>query len=138
VYEKVVNYEYNLTLKKLTSDTCHTCRTQLTLAHVLNSMMQQQLKSFIYARDALKSEAMLARADEAIACLVFDLQKTLPTPQLPTNKVYYMRQLWTYNLDILDCKSGIGHTYMWYEATASHGSQEVAILSSEIYEVTPR
>jgi len=46
---------------------------------------------------------------------VFDLQKTLPTPHLNMNKVYYMRQLWTYKLAIHDSSSGHAYMHMWDE-----------------------
>jgi len=52
-------------------------------------------------------------------CVVFDLQKTLPTPHLNTNKVYYMRQLWTYKLAIRDTSSGHAYMHMWDETQAS-------------------
>lgn len=32
----------------------------------------------------------------------FDLQRALETPVLQTSEVYYMRQLWAYNLGIYD------------------------------------
>ena len=106
------------------------CRTQLALAHVPKqdaaTGKELHLRKADSARDAHKSDVTHARADKRIACIVFDLQKTVPTQQLPTNKVYYMRQLWMYNLDICACKSGICHMYKWHETTASRGSQEVA------------
>ena len=58
------------------------------------------------------------------ACIISDLQKTLPTPQLQTNKVFYLRQMRTYNLNIHDTAAGKGN--MWDEQIASRGSQEIA------------
>lgn len=63
--------------------------------------------------------------DNKLHTIFFDLQKALPTPKIPTNKVYYLRQLWCYNFGIHDCGSGKGHMYAWDETQASRGSQEV-------------
>lgn len=59
------------------------------------------------------------------AVICFDLQKTLPTPLLTTNKVYYLRQLWTYNFCIFDLINGVSKMYVWHESVASRGSQEI-------------
>src|SRR5437870_911128 len=59
-------------------------------------------------------------------CIVFDLQKTMPIPRLQTNKIFYMRQLWTYNLGIHDNATGKATMFMWDETTASRGSQEIS------------
>ena len=47
--------------------------------------------------------------------ITFDMQKTLPLPHLHTNRVFYLCQLWMYNLRI----------NLWEEGTAKRGSCEV-------------
>uniref|UniRef100_A0A6P7FWF9 Uncharacterized protein LOC114334843 n=1 Tax=Diabrotica virgifera virgifera TaxID=50390 RepID=A0A6P7FWF9_DIAVI len=52
-------------------------------------------------------------------------RKNLATPLLTTNKIYYLRQLWTYNFCIHEVISGKSYMYTWNETTAARGSQEV-------------
>jgi len=134
IYYKIFNQEYNLSFKKPSSDTCSTCDRMQNILSCGSAGERQEavtakgihLRKADSARDTYRTNVAHARVESDTACIVFDLQKTLATPQLQTNKVYYMRQLWTYNLDIHDCKSGNAYMYMWHEATASRGSQEVA------------
>ena len=69
-------------------------------------------------------QADMNQHDESSCSFSFDLQKTLPTPCLTSNRVYYSRQLWVYNLGI---HTNIGRIIMnvWDETVASRGSREV-------------
>lgn len=58
--------------------------------------------------------------------IAFDLQKALPCPLLTTNKIYYMRQLWTYNFCVHNLATNKATMFLWNESIASRGSQEVA------------
>uniref|UniRef100_A0A2H1WQ96 SFRICE_038423 n=1 Tax=Spodoptera frugiperda TaxID=7108 RepID=A0A2H1WQ96_SPOFR len=48
----------------------------------------------------LKNDMQLAKEDRFTETITFDLQKTLPLPRIPTNIVFFKRQLWVYNLGI--------------------------------------
>ncbi|KAJ8868073.1 hypothetical protein PR048_031882 [Dryococelus australis] len=72
-----------------------------------------------------KTERARASIRTDTIVIVLDSQKTLPTTRLSTNKVYYLRQLWTYNCGIHNIVTGKTHMFMWDESTAKRGSQEV-------------
>lgn len=48
----------------------------------------------------MKEDLKRANTDEELEVLTFDMEKTLPLPRIPTNIVFYKRQLWLYNLGI--------------------------------------
>jgi len=74
---------------------------------------------------ARKADVQLARENQSMKVITFDMQQTFPTPHLETGVVFYKRQLWTYNLGVHDYTNNDGIMLMWPEGTASRGSQEV-------------
>ena len=132
-YDKIFTEEFNLSFKKPSTDTFSTCDS---LQNILDTGDDPRHQDTVTAKERHLERAEMARkafddsmhaAGETPQKSVFDLQKkTLPTPQLQTNKVFYFRQMWTYNLNIHDTATCKGNMYMWDEQTASRGSQEIA------------
>lgn len=59
--------------------------------------------------------------EQFIECLSFDMEKTLQRPRIPTNVMFYKRQLWLYNCGIHAGKGNKGYCYVWF----GQGAQEV-------------
>ncbi|KAK3913062.1 Phosphate import ATP-binding protein PstB, partial [Frankliniella fusca] len=53
-------------------------------------------------------------------------QQVFATPNVSCGKAYYLRQLSTYNLTIVDCSTNNTFNYMWHEGEASRGACEIA------------
>ena len=51
-------------------------------------------------KEARKAREVFREDCSKNCTLTFDMQKTQPLPYLQTNKVFYLRQLWLYNLRI--------------------------------------
>lgn len=127
-YRKIFNTQFNLSFHKPSSDTCCICDK---LQHEIEAgNLQSKVDKEIHLR---KAEAARHAKEEAKNLnplthipICFDLQKTLPTPMVTCSKVYYLRQLWTYNFGIHNLCTGEAHMYIWHEAEGSKGSQEVA------------
>lgn len=124
---------FNLKRKPLKKDTCNTC-DRLNILEKSGTQQQQDmyqkqkeshLKSAEESRMLLKSDRMRAKDDNNLEVLCFDLEKTLPLPRIPTNVVFYKRQLWLYNMGIHTSKNNKGHCYVWLEGDAGRGAQEV-------------
>lgn len=132
-YKHIFYTEFNITRKTLKKDTCNKCDTyvsQLSTAtgvehQSLEENYKQHLEAAEIARQKMNSDFKRAKDDTNIETLSFDLEKTLPMPRIPTNIIFYKRQLWLYNLGIHTGKKNQGHCFIWPEGTAGRGAQEV-------------
>ncbi|XP_050497796.1 uncharacterized protein LOC126878976 [Diabrotica virgifera virgifera] len=132
-YKNVFLTHFNFRRKPLKKDTCNLCDKLEILIN--NSATEEQVKckterdnhidSAEEARQALNADRKRAKFDEQLEVLCFDMEKTLPLPRIPTNVVFYKRQLWLYNLGIHTAKHNKGHCYVWLEGEAGRGAQEV-------------
>ncbi|XP_068084004.1 uncharacterized protein [Anabrus simplex] len=131
-YKKIFLTKFNIKRKPLKKDTCNVCDTlevqiQNTTgceAENFKSKKENHLEQARIAQDMRSSDMSKAKQDGALEVLCFDLEKTLPLPRIPTNTVFYKRQLWLYNLGIRSGKDERGHCYVWLEGEAGGGSQE--------------
>ena len=97
---------FNLQFHTPSTDTCSTCdklKMQFKSNAKYKDLHEEHLRKVddtkkIYEKDSTDLQANTL-------CVVFDLQKTLPTPYLQTSQVFYRRQMWTYNLNIHDTRS---------------------------------
>lgn len=139
-YRNIFNGEFNMRFHHPHSDTCNICdKLNNTIKNMPldaaagsssgtgNSRLELELhqRRAQNAVEAKNIDAANSKTVNDTVVICFDLQKTLPTPLLTTNKVYYLRQLWTYNLCIHDLTNGKPHMYVWNESVASRGSKEI-------------
>jgi hypothetical protein len=52
----------------------------------------------------------------------------IPVPGLTTGGLFYLRQVWLYNMGIYSCKTGCTKMYMYDETTGKKGSNESVSL----------
>ena len=125
---------FNLKRKPLKKDTCNRCDKLEVLKTTGNNEEQNKYKlekerhlsEADEARNLLNTNRKQAVEDVDLEVLCFDMEKTLPLPRIPTNVVFYKRQLWLYNLGIHTAKKNKGHCYLWLEGEAGRGAQEVS------------
>ncbi|CAG4933963.1 unnamed protein product [Parnassius apollo] len=133
-YKRIFCTKFNIQRKKPQKDTCNKCdllavkirdTTSQETKLNLEKERQQHHKEAEDARAMKKQEIALAKTYDHIETLTFDMEKTLPMPRIPTNVVFYKRQLWLYNCDVHPGKTGKGFCYVWVEGKAGTGAQEV-------------
>lgn len=133
-YRHIFVTQFNLTFKAPRSDTCNKCDalemkikfgTNQEIIDKSKAEKEHHLTEAENARTAKKKAQEKSIEDPTVVAICFDLQKTLPTPMLTCNRVYYARQLWTYNLAVHDLSKKCATMLMWTEAEASRGSQEI-------------
>ncbi|KAJ1518887.1 hypothetical protein ONE63_011500 [Megalurothrips usitatus] len=107
--------------KEPSSDTCATCDELVAKKKVAQSAkekdkLQEEHQFHLRKAEAayeLKSKYIkLAKSNSEVCTLVFDLEQVLPTPNVSCGKAYYLRQLSTYNLTIVEGSSGKTFNYM--------------------------
>lgn len=129
--------KFNLSFKQPSQDTCDYCNKmelkikaaplksdeRISLIKeksdhlVLVDFVVQEYKEYV-------NDSKISGGKKVV--LVFDLEKVFETPKLSTNSAYYKRQLSTYNLCIHDATNNRTYMYVWHEAIASKGPQEIA------------
>lgn len=137
MFRTIFNTEHNLEFKRPATDVCITCKEfEIKLANpnvtfndkcILENLqlihwnaVEKKLQGFHkYIEEAKNS-------NEAVQVFTMDLQKTLETPLLNVSVAYYKRSLWTYNFCIYNESEKKGFMYIWHEANASRGADEIS------------
>lgn len=132
---KRIFYKYfNLRFKPLKKDTCNRCDIlankikSCCSAEEMENLLKEKndhLERAEGLRKQMNKDILRAKTDPKFEVLTFDLEKTLPLPRIPTNIVFYKRQLWFYNSGIHQGSNNVGHCYVWVEGEAGRGAQEV-------------
>ncbi|KAH9639301.1 hypothetical protein HF086_012911 [Spodoptera exigua] len=130
---KLFYTKFNLRTKPLKKDTCNKCdffESQILVLSeenrgdiILKRAAHQEMAKTL--QNQLRTDMELAKNNPTVETLTFDLQKTLPLPRIPTNIVFYKRQLWVYNLGIHTGSKDEAHCNVWVEGEAGRGAQEV-------------
>lgn len=150
-YRTVFNRDFNISFGYLRTDTCSICDEYLAKLRCLekekrgksspdeSSDIDKQIKRLtienkvhklkadtFYARKrAVKKTCKTSTTKEAI-CL--DFSKNLPIPNIPTNDVYYKRQLSMFIFNIHVLSTADSYFYMYPESVAHKGSNEVCSM----------
>lgn len=147
LYREIFNTDFNLSFHQPHTDTCNKCDNFEILLKSGNEEQISKVKidKELHQRKAEKGHEEKRQAKKLaqesageIMAICFDLQKTLPTPCLTTNKVYYLRTLWTYNFAIHDLGNNKAYMYTWDESIASRGSSEVASCLLKFIQQLPK
>nr|CAI5842392.1 unnamed protein product [Callosobruchus analis] len=88
-FKNIFYTNFNLRRKPPIKDTCN--------KRVLNDERDHHLQSAQLARNQMKRDLKEANTNPLLETLTYDMEKVLGLPKLPTNIVYYKRQLNIYN-----------------------------------------
>lgn len=83
------------------------------------------------AYEEKRKDKEISKVSSSNKMFTFDLQQCLPTPFLKTSEFFYKRPLWTYNLTIHDSDTNNPSCFMWHEAIANRGGNEIALCIFE-------
>ncbi|XP_067646248.1 uncharacterized protein [Eurosta solidaginis] len=137
-FSGILKNEFNLTFKHSSSGKCMTCnefnlmlKKENLTENERNSIWEDQKLHNQLAQQIQKEfleDIKKAKLEDKTVVIVFDLQKALETPSFSSNIAFDKRQLWTYNLCIVNEVDGHDKVYMyvWSENMASRGADEIA------------
>lgn len=134
LYRKIFNEEFNLSFGYPRSDTCETCDLLNVAIRASASEEERETKKeelATHQENASKGYQMLRSDTESTkgvrnhTLVTFNLMQNLPVPTLTHGSMFYSRQLWVYNFGIHNATSGSASMYMWNEAIASRGADEI-------------
>lgn len=130
---KAIFYEnFNLRRKPPIKDTCNLCDS-FNIKIKKNDDLKEQYKSehenhllnSKEAREAMKHDMEQAKHNSNLEVATYDMEKVLGLPKLPTNLVYYKRQLSLFHEGVHAGSTNIPYCFIWTEGTAGRGAQEV-------------
>lgn len=137
-YRTVFNTKFNISFGYPRTDTCSTCdkctaeinqlqkkgnsEQQIRRLQTENELHKRKAQTFYDRKREAKKRAKTTTDFEAIA---MDFQKNVYLPNIPTNDVYYLRQLSMYSFNIHVLASSMALFYTYPENLAKKGSDEV-------------
>lgn len=134
-YRKYFSTNYKLSFGYPRVDTCQTCdRLQNLIAAEKDNELKKKLetekqlhvsKAEVFYVDLRQKSEEAKLENSEIDVVSFDFQQNMPLPHIPCGDVFYKRQLWVYNFCIHSGRSGKSYFFMYDEATAHKGQNEV-------------
>jgi hypothetical protein len=85
----------------------------------------------------IQSEQTENNSELGLVMLAVDLKQDLPTPKLSCRPTIYKCKLWTYSFSIQSYVSDQRYIFMWNEATANRGSDEIGSCILKFIEIFP-
>lgn len=131
VYQQVF-HELGIKIKCLNKDTCAKCDKLNMLLKVSSNNVnkKEEIKLELEQHQKEAEQAYETKREDKRMSLLsessYDLQQCLPTPAVETSVAFYKRQLWTYNLTLHRCQDKQAFCFMWHEAVAARGANQIA------------
>ncbi|CAH0561752.1 unnamed protein product [Brassicogethes aeneus] len=129
-YQKIFYTNFNLRRKPPIKDTCNKCDASSTkinnvFKEQLQALHEEHLANAKLAKISMQNDMKDASTNPLQETLCYDMEKVLSLPKLPTNIVYYKRQLGIYNESIHAGSTNKPYAFIWKEGVAGRGAQEV-------------
>lgn len=132
-FKKIFYTKFNMGFGSPHSDTCSTCKEfiiKIKLEHDLERRNQLRAQLRLHKLRAKKCFQISKQKNDNETDVFFDMQQNQPIPKLSIGEVFYLRQVWLYNLCIMENSRPINKTniclYTWLETQSGKGANEVA------------
>lgn len=120
--------EYNLGFHKPKKDQCKVCECYRSSSPEYRdeALYNKHIKRKDLARLSRDHDKQLAKEDESVLAINFDLEAVLNTPKTSTGQVFYLRKLAVYNLTVYNLNNKEGKCFLWDETQGRRGAIEIA------------
>jgi hypothetical protein len=132
LYRQIFVTEFNLRFHQPSKDSCDTC-CKFDLRRKSNGGVllvddEHEYALHIRRKEQARSSKIVDKesASNIKVCAAMDLEQVLTVPKLSVGSAYYLRKLNMYNLTFYNLGTKDGTCYMWTEAEAGRGANEVA------------
>lgn len=147
VFVKVLKERFVHLRQFKNSKDCHTCKKikeqkkRKVLSLTKREKIEKEEENHIAKVKAIKDDLMqsIDTSEESTEILIFELQQPQEMPSVPIDESYDWKPLWFFNLCVFDEKSKKAHMYVWDEAVAEKGPEQIAsCLFKHIYTIVPK
>lgn len=131
-FKRIFYTKFNLGFGNPHTDTCSSCKELLLQAKLASSLEDKNKYRTEYKLHKLRSNKffqIIKEKNDNYIDICFDMQQNQPIPKLSVGETFYSRQVWLYNLCIMEneypTKLTNIHFYTWLETEAGRGANEV-------------
>lgn len=130
-YRFIFNTKFNLGIFKPKKDQCSFCLKFKASTREEKAKLQQKMMLHLNHKEdckKLKDSDYVDGMDKSknICVAYFDLQKILPCPKSENSAMFYRNKLSVLNFTVFDQCLKLGYCYIWDEANAKKGSDEIS------------
>jgi len=129
VYRRIFVTEFNLRFFVPKKDQCSVCNAYYGATgddkESLKPNWEQHKIRENESMSAKESDKAVAKLNDSIRSITFDLQAVLPLPFAGDNKIFYLRKLAVYNFTIYETSTNNGFCYLWDETEGKRGANEI-------------
>lgn len=142
VYQKMF-HSLGIKIKSPKKDTCATCnKFDLLMKTCSDDLKKSEIREKLLSHQADAEKAYEVKRidkqeslnDDTKMVYTFDLQQCLPTPDVKTSVAFYKRQLLTFNLTLHRCDDQQAFCFMWHEALAARGANQIASCIYKLFQ----
>lgn len=128
MYSHIFNTKFNIGFFRPKKDYCSFCDKykNSNTKHLLQNEYNEHILEKDLARQKKKTDIELVKTSEDSAIYCFDLQAVMPLPCGDVSIFYYKSKLNVINFTIYDITEKEGFSYLWHEAEAKRGANEIA------------
>lgn len=124
MYRKIFEEEFNIAFYVPKKDQCELCLQFKNRTEEEKVSLIEKYESHIKEKDLSRKEKE-HDINSGAEVIVFDLQAVLPCPVGDASSFFYVSKLNVLNFTLYDIKSHHGTCFLWHEAEAQRGANEI-------------